>query len=337
MRKIRDWIRHHQVLAFFILTYAITWSILIIFFKFLADTGIDILIEPFVVFSPALVAMLISGIAEPLPKLGSSKARWIAFAASWLVSTPILVLYGWKVIGIEPKVAVIIYPFIALFPAWVLSSAYARTAGIRKNFSTLLKPRGPAGWYLVIFLIFPGILVLAFGITRWLGGEARFYLTDLGIKSAGVFLLLEYLKGFLLTGGINEESGWRGFALPRLQARYPVIVAALIVGFFWAMWHLPLDIGTGVPVAWMLENRLVWNLVFAILMTWLYNRTNGSLLAPALFHPAMNTFGNQFSITPAGNLLFIGLAIFAIVSDRMWQKLPSDHGAVYQVSFTAGE
>ena len=66
-----------------------------------------------------------------------------------------------------------------------------------------------------------------------------------------------------------------------------------------------------------------------IIMTWLYNRTNGSLLAPALFHPAMNAFGNNFSITPVGNILLIGLTIYAIVSDRMWQRLPLDHPAVY--------
>jgi len=122
------------------------------------------------------------------------------------------------------------------------------------------------------------------------------------------------------------------WVLPRLQSRYPVIVAALIVGFFWALWHLPIDIGNGVPAAWILENRLVWNPVVAILMTWLYNRTNGSILAPVLFHSAMNAFGNQFSIITAGNVLFLGLTIHAIVYDRMWEKLPFDHPAVYRES-----
>ncbi|MCK4898294.1 MAG: hypothetical protein KAS38_05935 [Anaerolineales bacterium] len=46
--------------------------------------------------------------------------------------------------------------------------------------------------------------------------------------------------------------------------------------------------------------------------------------------PAMNTFGNQFSGLTISGILFIGLAIFAFVSDRMWEKLPSDHPAVYQ-------
>jgi membrane protease YdiL (CAAX protease family) len=136
-----------------------------------------------------------------------------------------------------------------------------------------------------------------------------------------------------MTGGINEESGWRGFALPRLQARHSVITASIIVGVFWAFWHLPYDlapINRAPSLAWFLEYRLFWRVVFGIILAWLYNRTNSSLLAPALFHPAMNAFGNQFSSTPISTVLFISVMIFAIVSDRMWKKLPSDHPAVIQ-------
>jgi membrane protease YdiL (CAAX protease family) len=194
----------------------------------------------------------------------------------------------------------------------------------------LLKPRGSALWYLVVFLIFPGVQLLDMGITRLLGGEVQFKLADMGFEAAAIFLGLEFLQGFLMTGGINEESGWRGFALPRLQARYPVIVSAGIVWFFWSLWHVPWDIGRGVPLAWMLENRILWGLVFSILLSWLYNRTNGSILAPVLFHPAMNTFGNNLGAGEYSQYIFIGLAIFAVVSDRMWKKLPSDHPAVYK-------
>jgi len=329
--KVTNWIRRHQVLAFFILAYALSWSVLLIYFAFVQEdpTG-GVLIEPLVVFSPALMAMLISGIAKPLPKHQGGGSRWIAFVLSWLISAAILILYAWKVYQIdEPAVTVIVFSMLAVFPAWVLSSAYARTPGIRRHFSTLLKPRGSVLWYLVVLIFFPGIPLLGMGITRLLGGEAQFYLADMPFQDAAFLLVLESLHVFLMTGGINEESGWRGFALPRLQARYPVIVAALIVGFLWALWHLPLDIGTGVPAGWILENRLLWNPVFAVLMAWLYNRTNGSILAPAMFHAAMNAFGNQFSMTTAGNVVFITLAIVVIASDRMWRRLPADHPAVY--------
>jgi len=332
-KSIAAWIKRHQVVAFCILTYAITWPALsLVYFVFPGTPLVEALAMPFAISSPALMAMLISGIAQPLPKRKCSSARWIAFIVSWLVCAPILILYGWRIQKMELVVTVIFYGIWALFPAWVLSSVYARKAGVRKQFSTLLRPRGQALWYLVVFFIFPGIPLLAMGITRLFGGEAQFYLAKMTFWDAAIFILLEYLKGFLLTGGINEESGWRGFALPRLQARCPVIVAACIVWFFWALWHVPYDLGRGIPIGWMLENRLFWSLLLSILMAWLYNRTNGSILAPALFHPAMNTFGNQFSITHAGRVLFIGLTILVVVCDRMWEKLPKDSLASYRAS-----
>jgi membrane protease YdiL (CAAX protease family) len=331
MNKIKNWIKHHQVAAFFILVYMIAWpGMFLVYFVFPGNEVVEVLSMPFVLFSPALTAMLISGITEPRPKHEDSKPRWIAFILSWLFSATIIILHAKNNMGIESVPAFIVFGIMGIFPAWVLSSAYARTPGIRKLFSTLLKPRGPAIWYLVIFLIFPGFVLLGFYITPILGGKAQFYLADLGIWGGAVFLFLEFSKGFVLTGGINEESGWRGFAIHRLQARYPVIVAGLIVGYLWAFWHLPYDIGEGVPTSWLLQNRLFWTPLMGIIMTWLYNRTNGSLLAPALFHPAMNAFGNSFSITPVGNILFIGLTIYAIVSDRMWKRLPLDHPAVHR-------
>jgi membrane protease YdiL (CAAX protease family) len=331
MNKIKNWIRQHQVQAYFVIVYAVAWpGLILVFFIFPGNEIVEVLSMPPVLFCPALAAMLISGIAQPHPKGEPTKSRWVVFIVAWLISAPILILHAWNNLGVELIPATIVFGIMAIFPAWVLSSAFASNPGIRKQFSTLLRPRGPARWYLVIFLVFPGFLLLAFYITRLFSGEVQFYLADLGIEGAALYLFLEFSKGFFLTGGINEESGWRGFALPRLQARYPVLVAGLIVGILWSFWHIPYDIGMGVPTTWILQNRLFWTLLFGILMTWLYNRTNGSLLAPALFHPAMNAFGNHFSHTPLANILFIGLAVYAIVSDRMWEKLPADHLAVYQ-------
>ena len=47
-------------------------------------------------------------------------------------------------------------------------------------------------------------------LSRLFGGQAEFYLTGIGFKSAAGILLLEFVHGFLYTGGINEEDGWRG-------------------------------------------------------------------------------------------------------------------------------
>jgi membrane protease YdiL (CAAX protease family) len=332
MKEVTDWIKRHQVLAFFLLAYLITWlGFFLVYFIFPGNEIVEALSAP-VVFSPALAAMLISGISTPKPRLAREGKRWIVFLITWLVATGVGVLYFWQVMKIEPGPVIIVFnALLALLSAWVISSAYARNPGIRVHFSTLIRPRGPRVWYLVIFLIFPGVQLFDIGITRLFGGEAWFKLENVSFEVAAIFLALEFLRGYFQTGGINEESGWRGFALPRLQARYPVIVAVCIVWFFWAAWHLPYDFGRGIPLDEILENRILWNLVFAILMSWVYNRTNGSILAPALLHPAMNTFGNNLGGGAYSEYIFIGLALFAIVYDKMWKRLPSDHPAVYVV------
>ena len=57
---------------------------------------------------------------------------------------------------------------------------------------------------------------------------------------------------FLDIGGVTEETGWRGFALPLLQARMTPLAATLIVGLMWGVWHFPArpDILTGAYGLW---------------------------------------------------------------------------------------
>ena len=123
----------------------------------------------------------------------------------------------------------------------------------------------------------------------------------------------------------------RGRAKPRQpQARYPVIIAIAIVWFFWALWHIPYDIGLKSDPQWMLINRTLFNFTFSVLMAWVYNRTKGSILAPAIFHASMNAFGDNLPATTASTILFVALAVFAILYDRMWKKLSPGDPAVFQ-------
>jgi CAAX protease family protein len=80
-----------------------------------------------------------------------------------------------------------------------------------------------------------------------------------------------YLQTLLITAvifGGQEEPGWRGYALPRLEQRHAPLVATLILGLGWGVWHIPLygPLGFVVP------------LVLAFFYTWLYNRTQSVLL-----------------------------------------------------------
>lgn len=331
MNAIGEWITRHQVIAFIILTFLITWpGFYIVFFLFPGNDLVQVT-GLLAVFSPAFSAMLVSAVVDPRPKLGSGKQRWTAFGVFWLIAWIIMTLYYWQVVKLKLIVAVILWAVFATLPAWVLSSAFARTPGIRKHFSTLVRPRGNIVWYLVAMFTVPALALLGAEITRLLGGQVTISRSDgMSLGEMAIFFTLTFLSGFLCTGGINEESGWRGFAMPRLQARFPVIVSIAIVWFFWSLWHIPYDLGQGVDLTWMLLNRTLFMFTFSVLFAWVYNRTKGSILAPAIFHPSMNAFGNNLPFTTASVVLYVALAVFAILYDRMWKKLPTEDSAVYQ-------
>jgi uncharacterized protein len=101
----------------------------------------------------------------------------------------------------------------------------------------------------------------------------------------------------------GEELGWRGYALPRLSARFGLPAASVVLGVIWACWHLPLffapigdNVGQSFPV-YMLAVTAI-----SVAMAWLYWRTDGSLLLTMLMHAASNnTAGIVHSVPMSGS------------------------------------
>jgi membrane protease YdiL (CAAX protease family) len=106
-------------------------------------------------------------------------------------------------------------------------------------------------------------------------------------------LLPTFVFILLLGGPIQEEFGWRGYALPRLAARWGEMGASLILGVVWALWHLPFWWmagagmgGTSLPIF------VLYNVGLSGVMTWLHERTGGSVLAAILMHTTANFVSN---------------------------------------------
>lgn len=325
------WITQHQVMAYYLLVFGISWPCMIGVFAVSRDNMVlQALCGLVATVSPALAALTISTISHNGEKGDGGPYRRLIFLGGWILSWAVLVLHTGQVRGAPLSLSVVVpTAFVAMLPAWLLSCACSRNQAVRNLFGTLLRPRGNVLWYLAAFLIVPAIQLLGAGITTLTGGSVDWGADGLSMGRTPVLVGLTFMYGFLISGGINEETGWRGFVLPRLQARYPVIVAIAIVWFFWALWHVPYDVGQGVPIESMLFNRLLLNSIWAVLFAWVYNRTKGSLLAPAIFHPAMNSFGDILPRTDAATVLFIILALAVVVYDRMWRKLPADSQAVH--------
>ena len=137
-----------------------------------------------------------------------------------------------------------------------------------------------ASWRLfVVALINPALFGLAFLVSRLLGGG----LPDPDFAPTRALMLL----ALFLPTALLEELGWSGYALDHLQVRHSQLVAGLILGLFWAVWHLPALVEVGRSIEWIAWWGL-WTISARVIMVWVYNRVGFSVFAVALFHAMSN-------------------------------------------------
>jgi len=129
-------------------------------------------------------------------------------------------------------------------------------------------------------------------------------------------------------GPMGEEPGFRGYAVPQLQARLSPLVSGVVLGVLVALWHLPL-VATDRLAAVGLPITFAITLVYV----WLFNRTGGSVLMTMVFHIAQGTVSyGALGFTGADaarmdwlvGVLWFGLALGLIVLDRQaWRTAPA--------------
>ena len=104
-------------------------------------------------------------------------------------------------------------------------------------------------------------------------------------------LIPVYLVLMVYLGGGQEEIGWRGFALDRLLSRHNDLVASLILGVGWALWHLPLWFMTGTSQGFMpFGGFLLMTVSLSIIMTWIYVESGGSMFLAMWTHGVSNAY-----------------------------------------------
>lgn len=200
-------------------------------------------------------------------------------------------------------------PFVAAITVTGLTEG---REGVRRLWGRFWDARTPGAWLWISILV-PFLLI----------ATPRFIVIPLGYPlqlawvSQPLVILGWFLNNFTRSGGMSEEFGWRGFALPQLQARWNALVSSLILGVIWALWHIPLWFLAGSSQQgtsfWPFLGNL---LLLSILYTWVFNNAKGSILVAVIFHAMANTAAQMFPI-PTDNLFYwilLGLTVVIILA-----------------------
>jgi len=198
-----------------------------------------------------------------------------------------------------------------LVAAFAVTGITEGREGVRKLWRRFWDLRLPGAWLLVslvapfLLVVVPRLIVVPLGYPLYLGWAAQ------------PFMVLGWvLNNFTRSGGMSEEFGWRGYALPRLQARWSAVVSSIVLGAIWAVWHVPLWFLAGSSQQgtslWLF---LVNQILMSVLYTWVANNARGSILVAVVFHAAANTVAQMFPGS-ADNLFYwlvLGLTVVVVV------------------------
>jgi membrane protease YdiL (CAAX protease family) len=220
-----------------------------------------------------------------------------------------------------PLPLMVVMGYMPTLAAVIVTGATRGKDGVHALFRKLTIVRVGLGWYFFAIFGLTVMYVVAILLHNLFG-----YLPDLPILSdklphlPPLQLVLSVVPMYIVIGLVNgEELGWRGLALPRLQAKYNALTSSLIIGVIWAIFHLPLffTVTGSSQVDWSFVSFLISTVSLSVLYTWMYNNTRGSVLMAYLFHAAAaNTWSQVFSIDHADPLIgwtMAGLLILAAV------------------------
>jgi membrane protease YdiL (CAAX protease family) len=210
--------------------------------------------------------------------------------------------------------------------ATILTFARGSWAGLGALYKRLFQWRFGFQWY---FALLVGLPLICFVASRVAGSRP-----SAAFSAPALFLGL--LWNQLLLGPLGEELGWRGFALPRLLKRYNPLVASLILGAIWGVWHLPAFFVSGLPQSGLsIPIFLFGALCMSILATWIYRHTNGSVLSVVLFHYMANVSTGLFNTPFMAFAIAMALAaVLALILDRRLGWLRRDTALAAQTGPT---
>ena len=244
----------------------------------------------------------------------------LAYAGSWVFWVPFIPLqrliptqsYNYAAAG-AGQLALLAGPFLAS-----LIMTRLTTGSLRAWVSSFKRWRVPPASYALALIAIPVVIMAASAVLP--GKEVG---TPSFVGPAVVIGPLIQAVAFLIGGPIQEEVGWRGFALPILQERLRPLQAAVMLGIIWGGWHLPQFFVS----AWETPHNnagdvlgfFAFTVTSSIVISWITNLARGSVLLAILAHNSINwalttwsgiTGQQATTIWPAT----AGMAVLAVVA-----------------------
>lgn len=188
--------------------------------------------------------------------------------------------------------------------------------GLRIWMTRCLQWRSFCGWIAFAFVLPLMVMGLAAALQLALGG----IMPPSPAMGHGSLVAANFFLIFLVGGPLGEEFGWRGYALPELQASWGWRRASLLLGVMWAVWHLPLFYLAGTPQSQTpVVVFTVSTIALSVLFAWFSNCTRQSVCPALVMHTAMNAWPSVIPIMPSSDnprpyQLVVGLLLVIAIS-----------------------
>jgi membrane protease YdiL (CAAX protease family) len=253
----------------------------------------------------------------------------MVFAISW---GGILLVVGLGPGGIpaakEQVGALMPFMLLALFAGpsvagLVMTGLVYGREGFRNLLTRMTRWRVGARWYALALLTAP-LLVTATLLALSLTSPE--FLPSIFTSDKKVTLLLFGIGWGLVGGGLLEELGWTGFAVPTLlRKRRGVLATGLFVGVLWGAWHFlitfwasgtssgALSLARFLPAVLFYVGSLP---AYRVLMVWVYDRSGESMLLAMLMHASFSA--SMLIQQPLGLALVPGLAWNLVLAAALW-------------------